>query len=73
VAYAKLHTSERFLEQMKKAREEFKKIKDSAPSAISQTRATQNESAVIYDMSGKRVSAPRKGIYIQGSEKKVMH
>ena len=73
VAYAKLHTSERFLEQMKKAREEFKRIKDSASSAIRQTRATQDESAVIYDMSGKRVSAPRKGIYIQGSEKKVMH
>jgi acid phosphatase (class A) len=73
VAYAKLHTSERFLEQMKKAREEFKRIKDSASSAIRQTRATQDESAVIYDMSGKRVSAPRKGIYIQGGEKKVMY
>ena len=73
VAYAKLHTSERFLEQMKKAREEFKRLKNSAPSAVRQTRATQNESAVIYDLSGKRVNTPRKGIYIQEGEKKVMH
>ena len=33
VAYAKLHTSERFLEQMKKAREEYKLI-TSDPAAI---------------------------------------
>jgi len=73
VAYAKLHTSERFLEQMKKAREEFKAKMASEPSAIRQTPATQDESAVIYDLSGRRVSAPRKGIYIQDGEKKVMH
>ena len=73
VAYAKLHTSERFLEQMKKAREEFKAKMATDPSAVRQTRAAQDESAVIYDLSGKRVNAPRKGIYIQGGEKKVMH
>jgi len=73
VAYAKLHTSERFLEQMKKAREEFKAKMAPGPSVIRQTRATQNESAVIYDLSGKRVSAPRNGIYIQGGEKKIVH
>ena len=60
VAYAKLHTSERFLVQMRKAREEFKKIKDSTPSAIRQSHATQDGSAVIYDLSGKRVNTPPK-------------
>ena len=73
VAYAKLHTSERFLEQMKKAREEFKEKKAADPSAVRQTRAAQNESAVIYDLSGKRVSTPQQSIYIQNGKKKVMH
>ena len=69
VAYAKLHTSERFLEQMKKAREEFKAKMASEPSAVRQTRATQNESAAIYDLSGKEVSTPRKGVYISKGRK----
>ena len=70
VAYAKLHTSERFLEQMKKAREEFKA--KSAPSAVRQTRAAQNASAAIYDLSGKRVTTPQNNIYIQNGKKQVM-
>ena len=56
---------------MKKAREEFKA--KMAPSAIRQTRATQNESAVIYDLSGKKVSTPQNGVYIQNGKKKIMH
>ena len=71
VAYAKLHTSERFLEQMKKAREEFKRIKDSASSAIRQTRATQDESAVIYDISGKRVSPPEKASIFRAVKRRL--
>ena len=70
VAYARLHTSERFLEQMKKAREEFKA--KSAPSAVRQTRAAQNASAAIYDLSGKRVTTPQNNIYIQNGKKQVM-
>ena len=70
VAYAKLHSSERFLEQMKKAREEFKA--KSAPSAVRQTRAAQNASAAIYDLSGKRVTTPQNNIYIQNGKKQVM-
>ena len=72
VAYAKLHTSERFLEQMKKAREEFKAKSASDPSAVRQTRAAQNESAAIYDLSGKRVTTPQNNIYIQNGKKQVM-
>jgi hypothetical protein len=54
---------------MKKAREEFKAKMASEPSAVRQTRATQNESAVIYDLSGKEVSTPRKGVYISKGRK----
>ena len=72
VAYAKLHTSERFLEQMKKAREEFKAKSASDPSAVRPTRAAQNESAAIYDLSGKRVTTPQNNIYIQNGKKQVM-
>lgn len=71
-AYAKLHTSERFLEQMKKAREEFKAKKTPDSSAVRQTSAMQNESAAVYDLSGKRVSTPKNNVYIQGGKKKVM-
>jgi acid phosphatase (class A) len=69
-AYARLHTSDRFLEQMRKAREEFKA--KSAPSAVRQTRAAQNASAAIYDLSGKRVTTPQNNIYIQNGKKQVM-
>jgi acid phosphatase (class A) len=71
-AYAKLHTSERFLEQMKKAREEFKAKKTPDSSAVRQTSVMQNESAAVYDLSGKRVSTPKNNVYIQGGKKKVM-
>ncbi len=71
VAYAKLHTSERFLEQMKKAREEFQQIKSAT--AVRETRAPkQTENAVIYDLSGRQISNPRPGIYIQGGQKRVI-
>ena len=68
----KLHTSERFLEQMKKAREEFKAKKTPDSSAVRQTSVMQNESAAVYDLSGKRVSTPKNNVYIQGGKKKVM-
>ena len=66
-AYARLHTSERFLEQMKKAREEFKRL-----TPVSSTRvAQQTESATVYDLSGRRVNTPSQGVYIQGGQKKI--
>ena len=71
VAYAKLHTSERFLEQMKKAREEFKQI-TSNPAAVRHIQADQQtRSAEIFDLSGRKVSSPRQGVYIQGGQKLI--
>ena len=70
VAYARLHTSERFLEQMKKAREEFKRLTDASP--VKPTRATQQtESATIYDLQGRQVSTPPQGVFIQGGQKRI--
>lgn len=71
VAYAKLHTSERFLEQMKKAREEYKKL--TTPNSVREVHyaPTSNDTA-IYDLSGRKVTNPRQGIYIQGGQKKVI-
>jgi hypothetical protein len=71
VAYAKLHTSERFLEQMKKAREEFKQI-TSDPAAIRGVQAVrQSGDAKIYDLSGRRLSSPGQGVYIQDGQKRL--
>jgi len=68
VAYAKLHTSERFLEQMKKAREEFLRL-TGHQAAVSAPRAVLTTDATAYDLSGRAVSTPRQGIYIQGGQK----
>ncbi|MBP5424810.1 MAG: phosphatase PAP2 family protein [Prevotella sp.] len=69
-AYARLHTSERFLEQMKKAREEFKLLTDASP--VKPTRAPQQtESATIYDLQGRQVSTPPQGVFIQGGQKRI--
>ena len=69
-AYARLHTSERFLEQMKKAREEFKRLTDASP--VNPTRALQQtESATIYDLQGRQVSTPPQGVFIQGGQKRI--
>jgi acid phosphatase (class A) len=69
-AYARLHTSERFLEQMKKAREEFKRLTEAV--SVRPTRASQpTADAAIYDLSGHQVTTPPQGVYIQGGQKKV--
>ena len=71
VAYARLHTSERFLEQMKKARDEFKRL-TSDPASVRQVQVNrQTDDATIYDLSGRKVSSPRQGVYIQGGQKRV--
>ena len=70
VAYARLHTSERVLEQMKKAREEFKRLTDAT--AVRPTRAPQQtEAATVYDLSGRQVSTPPQGVFIQGGQKRI--
>lgn len=70
VAYAKLHTSERFLEQMKKARDEFKRLTQS-PDAVRQVEVTRRTSdAEMYDLSGRKISSPSQGVYIQDGQKR---
>jgi acid phosphatase (class A) len=70
VAYARLHTSERFLEQMKKAREEFKRL--SGATAVRPNYAPQQtENASIFDLSGRQVSTVPQGVFIQGGQKRV--
>ena len=69
VAYARLHTSERFLEQMKKAREEFKRLTSGTDSVKDVKSEYQRADDGAYDMSGRRISTPERGIYIQDGRK----
>ena len=71
VAYAKLHTSERFLEQMKKARDEFKRLAPE-PVAVRQVEAArQTGDAEMYDLSGRKISSTSQGVYIQNGQKRM--
>jgi len=71
VAYARLHTSERFLEQMKKAREEFK-AKSTPSSVRSVTTANQSsEDAPVYTLSGTPATASTRGIVVSRNGKVV--
>ena len=68
-AYARLHTSERFLEQMKKARAEFQALKDNTsvlpiPQAVSAV-ATEG----VYTIQGMPASADSRGVVIANSKK----
>jgi acid phosphatase (class A) len=71
VAYARLHTSERFLEQMKKAREEFKA--KSTPvniRAIETTRQPAEESP-SYTLSGTPATATTRGVIVSRKGKTI--
>ena len=69
-AYARLHTSDRFLEQMQRAREEFKRLTDAT--SVRPTRAPQpTGDTAIYDLSGRQVSTPPQGVFIQGGQKRI--
>ena len=71
VAYARLHTSERFLEQMKKAREEFK-AKSTPSSVRSVTTANQSSGdAPFYTLSGTPATASTRGIVVSRNGKEV--
>ena len=70
-AYARLHTSERFLEQMKKAREEFKAM--SAPvsvRSVSSVRSVQ-EDAPVYTLSGAPATPSTRGIVVSRNGKTI--
>jgi acid phosphatase (class A) len=70
-AYARLHTSERFLEQMKKAREEFKA--KSAPATIRAMEATrqQTEGSPSYTLNGTPATATTRGIIVSQNGKTI--
>ncbi|MCR4582499.1 MAG: phosphatase PAP2 family protein [Prevotella sp.] len=70
VAYAQLHTSERFLEQMQKARKEFKS--KSEPVAVRSATTVQRSSAParIYTLSGAPATDTTKGILVSNDGKK---
>ena len=44
-------------------------IKKGAPMSVEKANATSD---AIYDLQGRRVAAPRKGIYIKGGRKVVL-
>ena len=71
-AYARLHTSERFLEQMRKARAEYQSLKgsDTAVSAANAlTGATADGQA--YTLQGTPATAATRGIVIKNQQKVI--
>ena len=71
VAYARLHTSERFLEQMKKAREEYQTLKGD-PSAVRSAQVVQHPAATrAYTLQGTPATTSTRGIVIEGNQKVV--
>ena len=72
-AYARLHTSERFLEQMKKAREEFKaKTSPTAVRPATVPVAESTESAPVYTLSGTPATSSTRGLVVSRSGKKYV-
>ena len=71
VAYARLHTSERFLEQMRKAREEFKALKGD-PTAVRSAQVIQHPAATrAYTLQGTPATDSTRGIVINDGKKVV--
>ena len=74
VAYARLHTSERFLEQMKKARAEYQALKG-VPTAVQATKtapaATSDSRA--YTIQGTPATPSTRGIVIQEGQKRIVN
>ena len=68
-AYARLHTSERFLEQMRKAREEFKALNTPVP--VSDVPATQAKADPYpaYTLQGTPASNNTRGIVVSKGSK----
>lgn len=70
VAYARLHTSERFLEQMKKARAEYQALKGD-PTVVRALNATRQQSARIYHLDGTPADQTTRGIVIENGQKRI--
>ena len=70
-AYARLHTSERFLEQMKKAREEYQRLKGETV-GIRSTRVVEHPAATrAYTLQGPPATDSTRGIVIKDGTKVV--
>ncbi len=69
-AYARLHTSERFLEQMKKAREEYQRLKGETTS-VQPARIIPMTNGTAYTLQGTPATASTRGIVIQDQQKTV--
>ena len=70
-AYARLHTSERFLEQMKKAREEFKALRGD-PTAVRSAQVVKHPATSrAYTLQGTPATDSTRGIVIEGNTKVV--
>ena len=70
-AYARLHTSERFLEQMKKAREEYQRLKGETV-GIRSTRVVEHPAATrAYTLQGSPATDSTRGIVIKDGTKVV--
>ena len=69
-AYARLHTSERFLEQMKKAREEYQRLNGST-SGVRPTRVEPGNSSAArtYTLEGMPASESTRGLVIRDGQK----
>ena len=70
VAYARLHTSERFLEQMKKAREEYQRLKGET-TPVQSARVVPMTDGPAYTLQGTPATASTRGIVIQNQLKVV--
>ena len=72
VAYVRLHTSERFLEQMKKARDEYKALK-SDPTAVrtAKTVSIAASDDTAYTLQGSVATGSTRGVVIQNQQKVV--
>ena len=70
-AYARLHTSERFLEQMKKAREEYQRLKGETV-GIRSTRVVEHPAATrAYTLQGSPATDSTRSIVIKDGTKVV--
>ncbi|MCR5158724.1 MAG: phosphatase PAP2 family protein [Prevotella sp.] len=68
-AYARLHTSERFLEQMRKAREEFKALNTPVPVSDAPATEVKTGSSAAYTLQGTPANNSTRGIVISKGNK----
>ena len=71
VAYARLHTSERFLEQMRKAREEFQRLKGETVGVRPAQVVEYPAATGAYTLQGTPATDATRGIVIEGNTKVV--